>query len=297
MQNSWTENLPQPSKQLWKTQYPYHSSTMNSELATPVKHSSSQDLLPSWIFRRHSVPSPTNVCFTNSTNMGSKAPSYLAHQLPHTAEYESFDWWYFIRQNNGWLRRPPRNIPQSTPFSVPYQWPSWQSKVHSWSLCWWLPPILWNKLLPRPPPASKRPQAPMDLGHRLEYEFQPQNCYILSIQPSSNSCYSLCNTPLDHVQSNLYWGLLLSNDLKLGLHIVDITKRANSTLSFLCRNLCFCPMPCKCKACLDLVCPALDYGAIFWNPYLRQDIDKIEWVQCLAVRFTTCDYTARTLAA
>ena len=124
--------------------------------------------------------------------------------------------------------------------------------------------------------------------------FNLKKCYILSIQPSSNFISTLCNTPIDNVQSNPSLRILLSNNLKWGPHIGAITKRANSTLVFLHRNLRFCPTPSKRNAYLAHVRAVLEYGAIIWNPYLKQDIDKIEQVQRFIARFITGDYTTRT---
>lgn len=40
--------------------------------------------------------------------------------------------------------------------------------------------------------------------------FNPKKCYILSIKPSSNFIYSLCTTPIDHVQCNPCSGIFLT---------------------------------------------------------------------------------------
>ncbi len=125
-------------------------------------------------------------------------------------------------------------------------------------------------------------------------KFNPKKCYILSIQKSTHYLYTLCNTPLEHVQSNPYLGITLSHDMKWSTHIANITKKANSTLGFLRRNLRFCPQQCKKNAYLSLVRPILEYGCIIWDPYQKQDIDKLEKTQRLSARFITGDYTSRT---
>ena len=60
------------------------------------------------------------------------------------------------------------------------------------------------------------------------------------------------------------------------------------------RNLRRCPTACKKTAYLDLVRPLLEYGAIIWEPYQKQDISKKERIQCNAVRFITRDYKSKT---
>ena len=66
-------------------------------------------------------------------------------------------------------------------------------------------------------------------------------CYILSINNKSNFRYSLNNTILKEFPNNPYLGILLSQDLKWSDHIANITKKANSPLGFLRRNLRHCP--------------------------------------------------------
>ena len=45
---------------------------------------------------------------------------------------------------------------------------------------------------------------------------------------------------------------------------------------------------------LALVRPLLDYGAIIWDPYQKQDISKMERIQRNAVRFIARDYKSKT---
>nr|KAG5695054.1 hypothetical protein BaRGS_032547 [Batillaria attramentaria] len=106
--------------------------------------------------------------------------------------------------------------------------------------------------------------------------------------------YSLNDTILQNVRSNPYLGILFSNDMKWSNHICNMTKKANSTLGFLRRNLRHCPTPCKKNAYLALVRPLLEYGAIIWDPYLKQDADKMERIQRNAVRFISRDYRSTT---
>ncbi|KAL8565040.1 hypothetical protein ACOMHN_003416 [Nucella lapillus] len=127
--------------------------------------------------------------------------------------------------------------------------------------------------------------------------FNPKKCFILGIQQSSNFIYTLCNTPLQHVSSNLYLGILFSNDLKWSTHIASTTKKASSTLGFLRRNLHFFPQHCKKNAYLALIRPLLEYGCITWSPYLQQDINRLERIQRLSARFITNDYSTRSPGA
>ena len=94
--------------------------------------------------------------------------------------------------------------------------------------------------------------------------------------------------------SNPYLGILFSNKLTWDQHINNITKKANSTLGFIRRNLRRCPTACKRTAYLALVRPLLEYGAVIWDPYQKQDIDKMERIQRSAVRFIARDYRSKT---
>ena len=46
--------------------------------------------------------------------------------------------------------------------------------------------------------------------------------------------------------------------------------------------------------CLQENCPHLEYGAIIWDPYQKQDISKMELIQRNAVRFIARDYKSKT---
>ena len=124
--------------------------------------------------------------------------------------------------------------------------------------------------------------------------FYPPKCYILSVNSKTSFYYQLSNFILKHVQSNPYLGILLSNDLKRDSHITAITKKANSTLGFLRRNLRHCPPACKQQAYISLVLSLLEYGAVVWDPYLKKDIDSMEKTQRIAARFIAGDFRCNT---
>ena len=126
--------------------------------------------------------------------------------------------------------------------------------------------------------------------------FNASKCYIMSLarNPPSSFMYSLDNTFLQTVSSNPYLGVLFSNNLTWTEHINKITKKANCSLGFLKRNLRHCPTSCKKSAYLALVRPLLEYGAIIWDPYQKQDVDKMESTQRHAARFISGDFRSRT---
>ena len=53
------------------------------------------------------------------------------------------------------------------------------------------------------------------------------------------------------------------------------------------------PQECSKTAYISLVRSILDYGSIVWDPYLKQDIEKLERVQKLAARFIIGNYRTR----
>lgn len=123
--------------------------------------------------------------------------------------------------------------------------------------------------------------------------FNAQKCYILSTKPKSQYFYTLDNTILKHVSQSTYLGIQISSDLKWSPHICNICNKAGSVLGFLRRNLHNCPQECRRMAYVTLVRSTLEYGAVVWDPYLKQDIDKIEKVQHKAARFICKDYRSR----
>ena len=124
--------------------------------------------------------------------------------------------------------------------------------------------------------------------------FNATKCYILSISNRTSYNYQLNNTILKTVSTNPYLGILFSNDLKWSNHITKISKKANSTIGFLQRNLKNCPQSCKRMAYLSLVRSVIEYGAILWDPYHQKDINALEQVQRRALRFIAGDFKTKT---
>ena len=60
---------------------------------------------------------------------------------------------------------------------------------------------------------------------------------IMSVRNTLSHFYQLDNNILQQVSSNPYLGLTISEDLKWKTHINNISKKANSTLGFIRRNL------------------------------------------------------------
>ena len=123
--------------------------------------------------------------------------------------------------------------------------------------------------------------------------FNAKKCYLMSINQKSAHFYQQDDQILQQVPDNPYLGVTLSDDMKWNSHINKISKKANSTLGFLKRNLKHCPQDSRRTAYLSLVRSTLEYSSIVWDPYLQKDTDKLEKVQLRAARFITGNYTSR----
>ncbi|XP_076435337.1 uncharacterized protein LOC143275248 [Babylonia areolata] len=71
-----------------------------------------------------------------------------------------------------------------------------------------------------------------DCAKRWGMRFSAQKCYILSSRRKSSYLYSLSGVFLKQVQQNPYLGVLISDDLKWGQHIANISRKAGSTVGF-----------------------------------------------------------------
>ena len=75
--------------------------------------------------------------------------------------------------------------------------------------------------------------------------FNAKKCYIMSINNKSSHFYELDKHILQQVPENPYLGITISEDLKWTSHINKISRKANSALGFLRRNLKHCPESCR----------------------------------------------------
>ena len=77
------------------------------------------------------------------------------------------------------------------------------------------------------------------------------------------------------------------------IHITKITKKGYDNSKLPKTEPENFPQECRKTACISLERSILDYGSIVWDPYLKQDIAKLERVQTQAARFITGDYRTR----
>ncbi len=120
--------------------------------------------------------------------------------------------------------------------------------------------------------------------------FHPEKCSILRVHRKRSPCtynYSLKGHVLTSETASKYLGVTLTSSLSWNTHIDKISKKGNSALGFLRRNLRVSSEATKAAAYTALVRPSLEYSATVWNPYTQTQIRKIEMVQRRAARFVT----------
>ena len=122
-------------------------------------------------------------------------------------------------------------------------------------------------------------------------EFHPQKCSTLSISgPRSNTIkypYSLKGHTLEAQDITKYLGVDLQSSLSWKPHIDRITKKANSMLGFLRRNLRSCSEDTKAQAYFSMVRSNLEYCSSVWSPHHKDQKQKLEMGQRRAARYTT----------
>ena len=120
--------------------------------------------------------------------------------------------------------------------------------------------------------------------------FYPQKCSVLSITRSRSPIkftYKLKGHVLELQESTKYLGVDVQSSLSWKHHIDRISKKSNSMLGFLRRNLRSCSEDTKANAYFSMVRSNLEYCSSVWSPHHKDQIRKLEMVQRRAARYTT----------
>ena len=123
--------------------------------------------------------------------------------------------------------------------------------------------------------------------------FNANKCEVMRIARTRNplrKMYTISGQILKEVAKAKYLGVAISDDLQWSGHVSAITKKANSTLAFLRRNLKNAPPKVKETAYFSLVRSVIEYSASVWDSHLQKDINTIEMVQRRAARIVKNDY-------
>ena len=129
--------------------------------------------------------------------------------------------------------------------------------------------------------------------HDWQMSFNPSKCEVLRITRKRNPIitnYVLHGQQLATVKKGKYLGVTISDKLSWNDHVDATTKKANTSLSFLRRNLASLPTQTKAQCYKTLVRPILEYASPVWDPYTSSNIDQLERVQRRAARFVVGDY-------
>ena len=128
-------------------------------------------------------------------------------------------------------------------------------------------------------------------------EFHPQKCSVLTctkIRTPLRYPYHLKGHVLEQTMSSKYLGVDLTHDLTWNQHINRTTKKANSMLGFLRRNLKSASEITKTNAYKTIVRPHLEYCSTVWSPHHKDQKSQIEAIQRRAARYVTARYNNRS---
>lgn len=103
-------------------------------------------------------------------------------------------------------------------------------------------------------------------------------------------CYSLNSTTILSVQEHKHLGVYFTPVLSWSRHIDHITTKACRVLGFLRRNAKKLPLETKVSLYKSNVRSVLDYACAVWDPWSARDVNSLERIQSIAVRFVCSNY-------
>ena len=105
--------------------------------------------------------------------------------------------------------------------------------------------------------------------------------------------YSIHGQKLATKSDSKYLEVTISNNLSWSKHVNNISKKANSTMTFLRRNIRPASQQAKSTAYKTFVRPTLEYASTVWSPHTDTDSNQLEMVQRRTVRFVKSDYSRK----
>ena len=120
---------------------------------------------------------------------------------------------------------------------------------------------------------------------KWQMKFHPKKCKILHFgHNNKRSDYFLKGERIKDDNEEKDLGVIITKDMKQKRHVAEIAKKGNKILGMIRRTI-------TCKNVQNimnfyktLVRPILDFCSGIWNPYLKQDIEKLEKVQRQATK-------------
>ena len=125
-------------------------------------------------------------------------------------------------------------------------------------------------------------------------KFHPDKCSVLRVTRSRTPKihdYKLHQHTLKAEDKTKDLGVTIDSKLCWNSHIDNVTKKANSSLAFLRRNLQISQKHIKANAYTTLVRPQLEYAASVWDPYTKEKQKQLEMVQRRAARYVFNNYS------
>ena len=124
-------------------------------------------------------------------------------------------------------------------------------------------------------------------------EFHPKKCELLRVTNKTKPTlrdYSIHSINVSATDAAKYLGVTIDGSLKWTKHLQNVSKKANSSLAFLRRNIFSCPKQVKETCYKTFVRPILEYGCCAWDPHQQNHILELEKIQKRAARFVTGNF-------
>jgi hypothetical protein len=128
-------------------------------------------------------------------------------------------------------------------------------------------------------------------------EFHPEKCQVLHISNKRNPLeynYNIHGHILKEAETSKYLGINLNRTLSWNNHINTVAKKASNISAFLQRNLHQLPRKSKAQCYQTLVRPLMEYACTIWDPYNKENINKLKAVQRRSARFIYNDFKYTT---
>ena len=132
---------------------------------------------------------------------------------------------------------------------------------------------------------SNKLQSDLDQLKKLEsrwlIEFHPSKCQVISITNKVKTIigkYQIHDHILEQVHCPKYLGIYKDSKLTFNTHVDAIVKKANSTRTFLARNIPRCCRKVKQMAYTTYVRPIRENASPVWDPRTKRNTNKIEMV-------------------
>ena len=127
-------------------------------------------------------------------------------------------------------------------------------------------------------------------------KFNILKCEAMSVSNKRNKIienYKLYGKDIKRKEKVKYLGVIIDNKLRFKEHIEEKSKKAQTVLNMIRRNLYFAPKSVKSKAYISTVRPIMEFGSICWDPAQDNLKTKLEKVQNSAARFVTNQYSKK----